>query len=323
MSYTTNQRGHGPAWGNSLFEDNAEFGLGMMLGVKQLRKQVALAIEKAAKLDLGADFEAACQEWLKHQEQGEGTRERADKLIGLLEQVKGSDVLLNKIYKQQDFLVKRSQWIFGGDGWAYDIGFGGLDHVLASGEDVNVLVFDTEVYSNTGGQSSKATPTAAIAKFAASGKRTKKKDLGMMAMSYGYVYVAQIAMGADKNQTLKAIAEAEAYPGPSLIIAYAPCINHGMKVGMGCSQLEAKRAVDSGYWAMYRYNPHSKVAGKNPFTLDSKEPTMNFKEFLLGEVRYSTLKQQFPDMAEALFEKTEQDAKERRENYKRLADLRG
>ena len=323
MSYTTNQRGHGPAWGNSLFEDNAEFGLGMMLGVKQLRKQVALAIEKAAKLDLGADFEAACQEWLKHQEQGEGTRERADKLIGLLEQVKGSDVLLNKIYKQQDFLVKRSQWIFGGDGWAYDIGFGGLDHVLASGEDVNVLVFDTEVYSNTGGQSSKATPTAAIAKFAASGKRTKKKDLGMMVMSYGYVYVAQIAMGADKNQTLKAIAEAEAYPGPSLIIAYAPCINHGMKVGMGCSQLEAKRAVDSGYWAMYRYNPHSKVAGKNPFTLDSKEPTMNFKEFLLGEVRYSTLKQQFPDMAEALFEKTEQDAKERRENYKRLADLRG
>ena len=323
MPYTTNHRGHGPAWGNSLFEDNAEFGLGMMLAVKQLRKQVAIAIGKATKLDVGDEFKAACEDWLKHQEQGEGTRERADKLIALLEQVKGRDALLNEIYKQKDFLVKRSQWIFGGDGWAYDIGFGGLDHVLASGEDVNVLVFDTEVYSNTGGQSSKATPTAAIAKFAASGKKTKKKDLGMIAMSYGYVYVAQIAMGADKNQTLKAIAEAEAYPGPSLIIAYAPCINHGMKVGMGCSQLEAKRAVDSGYWAMYRYNPELKAAGKNSFTLDSKEPTMDFKEFLMGEVRYSSLKQQFPDMAEALFDKTEQDAKERRENYKRLAGSQG
>ena len=319
MPYTTNHRGHGPAWGNSLFEDNAEYGLGMLMAGKQLRKQVAQAIEKAAKLELGDEYKAACETWLANKDKGEGTRERADKLIALLEQVKGNDVLLNEIYNNKDFLVKRSQWIFGGDGWAYDIGFGGLDHVLASGEDVNVLVFDTEVYSNTGGQSSKATPTAAIAKFAASGKKTKKKDLGMMAMSYGYVYVAQIAMGADKNQTLKAIAEAEAYPGPSLIIAYAPCINHGMKVGMGCSQLEAKRAVDSGYWAMYRYNPQSKDAGKNPFTLDSKEPTMNFKEFLLGEVRYSSLKQQFPDKAEALFEKTEQDAKERLEKYKILA----
>jgi pyruvate-ferredoxin/flavodoxin oxidoreductase len=319
MPYTTNHRGHGPAWGNSLFEDNAEFGLGMMMAGKQLRKQIALAIEKAAKLDLGTEFKAACELWLTNKDNGEGTRERADKLITLLKQVKGTDALLNEIYNNKDFLVKRSQWIFGGDGWAYDIGFGGLDHVLASGEDVNVLVFDTEVYSNTGGQSSKATPAAAIAKFAASGKKTKKKDLGMMAMSYGYVYVAQIAMGADKNQTLKAIAEAEAYPGPSLIIAYAPCINHGMKVGMGCSQLEAKRAVDCGYWSMYRYNPQLKEAGKNPLAIDSKEPTMNFKEFLLGEVRYSALQQQFPDMAETLFEKTEQDAKERRENYKRLA----
>ncbi|SMD12688.1 pyruvate:ferredoxin (flavodoxin) oxidoreductase [Sporomusa malonica] len=319
MPYTTNHRGHGPAWGNSLFEDNAEYGLGMMMAGKQLRKQVALAIEKAAKLDCGEEFRAACESWLACKDKGEGTRDRADQLITLLEQVKGSDVLLNEIYNNKDFLVKRSQWIFGGDGWAYDIGFGGLDHVLASGEDVNVLVFDTEVYSNTGGQSSKATPTAAIAKFAASGKKTKKKDLGMIAMSYGYVYVAQISMGADKNQTLKAIAEAEAYPGPSLIIAYAPCINHGMKVGMGCSQLEAKRAVDSGYWAMYRYNPELKASGENPFKLDSKEPTMNFKEFLLGEVRYSALKQQFPDMAEALFEKTEQDAKERLENYRMLA----
>ncbi|WP_373657493.1 Pyruvate:ferredoxin oxidoreductase [Sporomusa acidovorans DSM 3132] len=319
MPYTTNHRGHGPAWGNSLFEDNAEFGLGMMMAGKQLRKQIALAIEKAAKLNLGAEFKIACETWLANKDKGEGTRERADKLIALLEQVKGSDPLLNEIYNNKDFLVKRSQWIFGGDGWAYDIGFGGLDHVLASGEDINVLVFDTEVYSNTGGQSSKATPAAAIAKFAASGKKTKKKDLGMMAMSYGYVYVAQIAMGADKNQTLKAIAEAEAYPGPSLIIAYAPCINHGMKVGMGCSQLEAKRAVDSGYWAMYRYNPELKAAGKNPFSLDSKEPTMSFREFLLGEVRYSALKQQYPDLAENLFEKTEQDAKERLGNYRSLA----
>lgn len=319
MPYTTNHRGHGPAWGNSLFEDNAEYGLGMMMAGKQLRNQVALAIEEAAKLELGEEFRTACETWLANKDKGEGSRERADKLIALLEQVKGKDVLLNEIYNNKDFLVKRSQWIFGGDGWAYDIGFGGLDHVLASGEDVNVLVFDTEVYSNTGGQSSKATPTAAIAKFAASGKKTKKKDLGMIAMSYGYVYVAQIAMGADKNQTLKAIAEAEAYPGPSLIIAYAPCINHGMKVGMGCSQLEAKRAVDSGYWAMYRYNPEIKEAGSNPFTLDSKEPTMDFKEFLMGEVRYSALKQQYPDLAEELFAKTEQDAKEKLAKYKTLA----
>jgi len=309
LPYTTNHRGHGPAWGNSLFEDNAEFGLGMLMAGKQLRKQVALAIEKAAQLDLGEDFKAACEDWLANKDKGEGTRARADKLISQLCQIKGEDPLLNEIYKNRDFLVKRSQWIFGGDGWAYDIGFGGLDHVLASGEDVNILVFDTEVYSNTGGQSSKATPTAAIAKFAASGKKTKKKDLGMIAMSYGYVYVAQIAMGADKNQTLKAIAEAEAYPGPSLIIAYSPCINHGLKVGMGCSQLEAKRAVDSGYWAMYRYNPQLAAAGENPFKMDSKEPSMDFKEFLLGEVRYSSLLQQSPEAAEALFVKTRQAIK--------------
>ena len=219
----------------------------------------------------------------------------------------------------QDYLAKRSQWIFGGDGWAYDIGYGGVDHVLASGEDVNILVMDTEIYSNTGGQASKSTPTAAIAKFAAAGKRTKKKDLGMMAMSYGYVYVAQIAMGADKNQTLKAIAEAEAYKGPSLIIAYAPCISHGLKAGMGNSQLEEKRAVECGYWAMYRFNPMLKETGKNPFSLDSKEPTGDFREFIMGEVRYAALAKAFPEAAEALFEKTERDAKERLENYKKLA----
>lgn len=319
VPYAKNERGHGPAWGNSLFEDNAEFGLGMLLGVSQIREKLAMDIETASKLNYGDAFKAACEEWLVNRENSEGSRARADKLIAALETVENCEPLLQEIYQNRDFLVKRSQWIFGGDGWAYDIGFGGLDHVLASGENVNVLVLDTEVYSNTGGQSSKATPTAAIAKFAASGKHTKKKDLGMIAMSYGYVYVAQIAMGADKNQTLKAIAEAEAYPGPSLIIAYAPCINHGMKVGMGCSQLEAKRAVDSGYWALYRYNPQLEASGKNPFIMDSKEPTMAFREFLMGEVRYSSLKKQFPETAEALFQKTEQDAKARLNTYKRLA----
>ncbi|WP_371367490.1 Pyruvate:ferredoxin oxidoreductase [Sporomusa rhizae] len=321
IPYTKNYRGHGPAWANSLFEDNAEFGLGMHMAVKQLRRQVALVVEKAATLAISDELTQACEDWLANKDNGEGTRVRADKLISALAAVKGNDPLLNTIYNNRDFLVKRSQWIFGGDGWAYDIGFGGLDHVLASGEDVNILVFDTEVYSNTGGQSSKATPTAAIAKFAASGKKTKKKDLGMIAMSYGYVYVAQIAMGADKNQTLKAIAEAEAYPGPSIIIAYAPCINHGLKMGMSCSQLEAKRAVDCGYWAMYRYNPLLKESGKNPFSLDSKEPTMNFNEFLMGEVRFASLMKKFPEQAEALFAKTEQEAKERLEKYRQLANL--
>jgi pyruvate-ferredoxin/flavodoxin oxidoreductase len=216
-------------------------------------------------------------------------------------------------------MVKKSQWIFGGDGWAYDIGYGGLDHVLASGDDVNIFVFDTEVYSNTGGQSSKATPTGAIAKFAASGKKIRKKDLGMMAMSYGYVYVAQIGMGANQSQTLKAILEAEAYPGPSLIIAYAPCINHGLKAGMGLTQNEIKRAVEAGYWHLYRYNPLVED-GKNPFTLDSKEPTASFREFIDGEVRYSSLKVAFPDIAEELFNRAEEDSKRRLANYKRLAE---
>jgi len=319
MPFTKNHRGHGPAWGNSLFEDNAEYGLGMLMGVKQLRNKLAQNIAAATALSVQPQFKVACEEWLVNKDQGQGSRDRADKLITLLEKNKGIDPLLNEIYKNKDFMVKRSQWIFGGDGWAYDIGFGGLDHVLASGQDVNVLVFDTEVYSNTGGQSSKSTPAAAIAKLAASGKRTKKKDLGMIAMSYSYVYVAQIAMGADKNQTLKAIAEAEAYPGPSLIIAYAPCINHGLKVGMGCSHFEAKRAVDSGYWALYRYNPELKDAGKQAFALDSKKPTMNFQEFLMGEVRYSSLKKQFPEVAESLYEKTEKDALDRLEGYQRLA----
>jgi pyruvate-ferredoxin/flavodoxin oxidoreductase len=318
MPYTTNHNGHGPSWANSLFEDNAEFGFGMYLGVQQVRARVALLMQSAENT-VSAELKAAFVDWLANQDNSAGTRERADQLIALLEAEKGNNAVLNDIYDNKDFLVKRSHWIFGGDGWAYDIGYGGLDHVLASGENVNVLVFDTEVYSNTGGQSSKSTPAAAIAKFAATGKRTKKKDLGMMAMSYGYVYVAQVAMGADKNQTLKAIAEAEAYPGPSLIIAYAPCINHGIKGGMGVSQLESKKAVESGYWGMYRFNPDLAEQGKNPFSLDSKEPVSDFKEFLMGEVRYASLKKQFPDTADKLFDKTAQDASNRLAGYKKLA----
>lgn len=319
MPYTKNCQGHGPSWANSLFEDNAEYGLGMFLGVKQSRERVEDMVKAMLEGELPEDLKAALTDWLEHVNDSEGTRERADALTAALEKYKDSCDKCAALYDEKQFFVKRSHWIFGGDGWAYDIGYGGLDHVLASGENVNVMVFDTEVYSNTGGQSSKSTPTAAIAKFAASGKKTKKKDLGMMAMSYGYVYVAQVAMGADKNQTLKAIAEAEAYDGPSLIIAYAPCINHGLKVGMGCSQLEEKRAVDCGYWATYRFNPELKEQGKNPFILDSKEPTANFRDFLMGEVRFSSLKKMFPDTAEALFEKTEKDAKTRLDGYKKLA----
>ena len=259
------------------------------------------------------------RDWLDNMNAGEGTRDRADKLTALLEAEKGSDELLNKIYENKGYFVKRSQWIFGGDGWAYDIGYGGLDHVLASGEDVNVFVFDTEVYSNTGGQASKSTPAAAIAQFAATGKKTKKKDLGMMAMSYGYVYVAQVCMGANHAQTVKAIAEAEAYPGPSLIIGYAPCINHGIK--MNKSQLEEKKAVEAGYWSTYRYDPQLRGTDKNPFQLDST-PTPDFgkfQDFLQGEVRYKSLQRKFPDTADKLFEKTQHDAEGRLAGYKKLA----
>ena len=321
MPYTKNALGHGPAWANSLFEDNAEYGLGMFLGVKAVRESLAADIDKAVEESHGsAALQEAMSEWLDNMNIGEGSRARANALADMLEDEKSSDELLNKIYENRDFMVKRSQWIFGGDGWAYDIGYGGVDHVLASGEDVNVFVFDTEVYSNTGGQASKATPTAAIAQFAATGKKTKKKDLGMMAMTYGYVYVAQVDMGADKNQVLKAITEAEAYPGPSLIIGYAPCINHGIRIGMGRSQEEAGKAVACGYWANFRYNPALIGSDKNPFSLDSREPDFDkFEDFLLGEVRYSSLKRSFPEAAEALFEKTKNDAVTRLNNYKKLA----
>lgn len=316
--YTTNHLGQGPAWANSLFEDNAEFGLGIYLGHKTHRAKLLPIAEKLVQNEnVTEELKAATQNWIENFDKGEESKAARASLLPLL---KDSDLAeAQELYTERDFLTKKSQWIFGGDGWAYDIGFGGLDHVLATGENINVLVMDTEVYSNTGGQSSKSTPTAAIAKFAAAGKRTKKKDLGMMAMSYGYVYVAQIGMGADKNQTIKAITEAEAYDGPSLIIAYAPCINQGLKLGMGFSQEQTKRAVESGYWQLYRYNPTLKDEGKNPFTLDSKEPTRSFREFIDSEVRYASLSKAYPDVAEELFAKTEKDAKERLDSYKRLA----
>ena len=311
----------GPAWANSLFEDNAEHGFGMYLGQKVLRDQAIAKIEEMAASDKATDsFKAAAAKYLETKNDTKANTPATEALIAELEKAAADGCpTAPEVLAKKDYLAKKSVWIFGGDGWAYDIGFGGLDHVLASGENVNVMVFDTEMYSNTGGQASKASNIGEVCQFAAAGKEIGKKSLAEIAMSYGYVYVAQVAMGADKNQTLKAIAEAEAYDGPSLIIAYAPCINHGLKVGMGCSQLEEKRAVDCGYWATYRFNPELKEQGKNPFILDSKEPTANFRDFLMGEVRFSSLQKMFPDTAEALFEKTEKDAMTRLDGYKKLA----
>ena len=317
--YTVNVKGQGPAWSNSLFEDNAEFGYGMLLAQKAIRKRLKEEVEAvAASAEASAEVKAACQEYLDTFNCGASNGDASDKLVAALE---GCDCETCKdIVKNKDFLAKKSQWVFGGDGWAYDIGFGGVDHVLASGEDINVMVFDTEVYSNTGGQSSKATKTGATAQFAAGGKETKKKDLASIAMSYGYVYVAQIAMGADFNQTVKAIAEAEAYPGPSLIIAYAPCINHGIKKGMSKAQTEEALAVECGYWNNFRFNPAAEGA---KFTLDSKEPTGDYQAFLDGEVRYNALKRANPEKAEKLFAKNEAEAKERYAYLKKLVTLYG
>ena len=323
--YTVNHEGKGPSWANSLFEDNAEFGYGMMLGVKQMRNKIAETMQTLLTMDICESAKEAFNAWLEAREDGEASKAASEKVLEVLagtcscadEEVKS---LLAEIESRKDYLVKRSQWILGGDGWAYDIGYGGLDHVLASGENVNVLVFDTEIYSNTGGQASKSTPVAAMAKFAAAGKRSKKKDLGMMAMSYGNVYVAQVGMGADKNQLMKAIIEAEKHDGPSLIIAYSPCISHGIKEGMGRAQANIEKAVKAGYWHLYRYNPQLKAEGKNPFTLDSKEPTESFREFLMGQVRYAAIAKQYPDVAEELFNMAEENAKERYNNYKRLAE---
>ncbi len=329
-AYTCNGEGHGPSWANSLFEDNAEFGYGMFLGVRQLRdgleQNMKTLLEKGT---VSPQLKEAFEHWIQVREEGEASKKAAQEVRAQLDSVFSDNsgmqdcpeasYALQEIRRNQDYLVKRSVWMIGGDGWAYDIGYGGLDQVLASGEDVNVLVFDTEIYSNTGGQASKSTPAAAVAKFAASGKKSAKKDLGRMMMTYQNVYVAQIAMGADKNQTLKAIREAESYKGPSLIIAYAPCISHGIRAGMGKSMENMAQAVAAGYWHLYRYNPMLLKEGKNPFTLDSKDPAGDFQEFLMGQVRYSALARQFPQQAEKLFEKAREDAGARLEEYKKLS----
>ena len=318
--YTTDEKGHGPAWANSLFEDFCEFGLGMTLANDKMRARIQDAMEAAIAAGAPEEYKEAFQAWIDNQLDAEKTKELADKIIPLVEAAKDKCQYCATIAELSHFLVKRSQWIIGGDGASYDIGYGGLDHVIASGKNVNILVLDTEVYSNTGGQSSKATPVGAIAKFAAAGKRIRKKDLGMIATTYGYVYVAQIAMGADHAQTLKAIREAEAYEGPSLIIAYAPCINHGLKKGMGKSQAEEKAAVECGYWHLWRYNPALEAEGKNPFTLDSKEPDWSkFQDFLKGEVRFASVMKQYPSEAAELFQAAEDNAKWRLRSYKRMA----
>jgi pyruvate-flavodoxin oxidoreductase len=313
--YCTDKKGHGPAWAMSLFEDNAEYAYGYLLGQDAIQKQLIAAVSALAADGIAQE---ACEAYLENGNNAAQSRAVSDALLAAIENDSSDNAVF--IRNNKEFLTKKSVWAFGGDGWAYDIGYGGLDHVLASGKDINVLVLDTEVYSNTGGQASKSTAAGAIAKFAAGGKNTKKKDLGMMAMSYGYVYVAQVAMGADPAQTLKAIREAEAYPGPSLVIAYCPCIEHGMKCGMGLSQLEEKKAVECGYWHLYRYDPRLKQEGKNPFTLDSKEPTGDFQQFLMGQNRYASLKLSFPKKAQELYDKATQDAQERYSGYRRLAD---
>ena len=322
--YTTNAKGQGPAWANSLFEDFCEFGLGMALANKKMRARIEELLKGAIAADeTPTDFKAAAQEWLEGKDDADASKAAAGKLVPMIEAGKAAGCpACAKLSELAHYLVKRSQWIIGGDGASYDIGYGGLDHVIASGEDVNILVLDTEVYSNTGGQSSKATPLGAIAKFAASGKRVRKKDLGMIATTYGYVYVAQIAMGADQAQCLKAIREAEAYPGPSIIIAYAPCINHGLKKGMGKSQAEEEAAVKCGYWHLWRFNPALEAEGKNPFSLDSKEPNWDaFQDYLKGEVRFASVMKQYPNEAADLFNACEDMAKKRYQSYVRMTKM--
>jgi pyruvate-ferredoxin/flavodoxin oxidoreductase len=320
--YTVNKDGHGPAWSNSLFENNAEFSLGMCLAVKQQRQRLAMKLEELLTLTKNDALKEAIGKWLDHIDDGNTSKVISDSLVRSLESANlaGEELILREyVLKNKEHLVKKSMWMYGGDGWAYDIGYGGLDHVLASGEDVNILVVDTEVYSNTGGQSSKATPIGAVAQFASSGKRFHKKDLGMLAITYGCVYVAQVAMGANQLQLIKALKEAENFKGPSLVIAYAPCVSHGLDKGMGCTQLETKNAVESGYWHLYRYNPVLKEEGKNPFILDSKKPEASFRDFLMGEVRYSSLLRSFPEEAEELFAAAEKAAIEKYEAFKELA----
>ena len=322
--YTKNKKGYGPAWQNSLFEDNAEFGLGMALGQKAIRNRLIEYVEGIQKDTDSADLKTACQNYLDTVTDSTSSRPATDALIAELEKnTEDAKVgeLVKKTLVDKDELAKKSMWIFGGDGWAYDIGIGGLDHVIASGENVNILVFDTEVYSNTGGQASKATPVGSVAQFAAAGKAVKKKDLAAIAMSYGYVYVAQCAMGADNNQVLKAMVEAESYNGPSLVICYAPCINHGIKGGMGIAQLEEKKAVEAGYWNIFRYDPRLADEGKNPFMLDGKAPSASYRDFIMGEVRYNSLTRSFPERAEKLFEKAEKVAADKYAHLEKLASL--
>ena len=349
--FTYNEKGKGPTWASSLFEDNANYGYGMALGTRKLREQAEDYMKKFIELNVGTDFTPLFKEWIENKKDVEANTLTCDKIKALFDAhqaprnmaVKNTDAadylpvpeshtfkydtgnieadrLLEYIYKLKDFIVKKSVWSFGGDGWAYDIGYGGLDHTMASGEDFNILVFDTEVYSNTGGQSSKSTPTAAVAKFAAGGKQIRKKDLGAMLMTYGYVYVAQVAIGSNMSQFVKAVKEAESYDGPSIVICYAPCINHGLRSGMSRSVEQEKKAVEAGYWHLYRFDPRLKAEGKNPFQLDSKEPTASFQDFINSEVRYTSLKKTFPDVAEVLFKRAEEDAKERYDRYKRLAE---
>lgn len=322
MAYTTNAVGKGPSWGNSLFEDNAEYGYGMFLAVKQMREKLADLMKEALTMEINAELKEAFKEWLEGIDNADISKAATTKILEAINKENFKEInVLKEIMNKKDYLIKKSHWLIGGDGWAYDIGYGGLDHVLSLGDDVNIFVMDTEIYSNTGGQSSKATPTSAIAKFAASGKRLRKKDLGLMAMSYGDVYVTQISMGANMNHTIKAITEAEAYKGPSLIIAYAPCVSHGIKTGMGTSIAEERKAVESGYWHLYRYNPLLKNEGKNPFILDSKEPKESYRDFITGEIRYSSLMKTFPDNAEELFKLSETHARERYDIYRRLAEM--
>jgi len=318
--YTTNAQGCGPAWANSLFEDNAEYGLGMAMGVDKLRSRIAERMQIIIDSDATTELKEACTEWLAGKDNALVSKEATAKVLPLLEAA--NTEIAKELVALKQYFIKKSVWMFGGDGWAYDIGYGGLDHVLASGEDVNVLVVDTEVYSNTGGQASKSTPVGAVAKFAASGKKVRKKDLGMMAMSYGYVYVAQVAMGSNQTQYLKALREAEAYPGPSLIIAYSTCINHGLHSGMEKAQQQQENAVKAGYWTNYRFNPMLEAEGKNPFQLDSKEPDFSlFQDFLKSEMRYTSLMKSFPNEAVELFEAAQNNAKWRYNNYKRLAEM--
>ena len=322
--YTKNHEGKGPAWANSLFEDNAEFGYGMFLAADQMRKKIASNMESLISMDIAEEYKEVFKNWLENKDNGELSKVYSREVEAILAEnnIKNEEAktLIEEIKERADYLIKRSQWILGGDGWAYDIGYGGLDHVLASGQDINVLVFDTEIYSNTGGQSSKSTPAAAMAKLAASGKKTKKKDLGRMMMSYGNVYVAQVAIGADKNQVVKAMLEAEAHKGPSIIIAYSTCISHGLKKGMGFSIRNMEEAVKAGYWHLYRYNPELKEQGKNPFSLDSKEPQGSFRDFIMDQVRYSAIAKQFPEQAEELFQMTEEHARQKYAELKKLAE---